>query len=287
MKYNVTKNWIASYELLAKNKVIFLPFIWIAFFEALALVVVFFSARQPISFVASPIIKKFFGEMFIHYPAHLAALPRIFYFLQILVYIFLGTVLSAVAVNVFKNLRSNLPIKIDVFFKNIIKRYFSFIMYGVIVVVCLSLVNSFDSFVIGKVIRLIARTLPKIPLESLILSNTIINILINIFVQLLFILTIPFLVIKGYPLMRSIGKSIYMVVKHPFVLLRLIFIPFLCYLPVTILKSLSVKIGESLFPEVTACIIFLGIIVSLFVDSFVFICAAQFVLDMDKDVKIK
>ncbi|MDP3789263.1 MAG: hypothetical protein Q8R48_02550, partial [Candidatus Omnitrophota bacterium] len=70
MKYNIRKNWISTFEALSNNPVIFTPFIFIAFLECLVLEISYFSARFPLSSIFAPIIRKFFGEQFLHYPGN-------------------------------------------------------------------------------------------------------------------------------------------------------------------------------------------------------------------------
>ena len=105
MKYSITKNWMSSLELMAKRPVVMLPFIIIAFLEGIALELIYFATRFPLSAVANPIIRKFFGEPLIHYPGNLLILSKLFYYTQIVLFASIGTTLTAMAVNMFKNIK--------------------------------------------------------------------------------------------------------------------------------------------------------------------------------------
>ena len=128
MRYSIKHNWLNSLDLLTKRREILLPFILFAFFEGLALELVYFSSRKPISFALNPIIRKFFGEGYLHYPGNLIILPRLFYIAQVALYLAVGVFLIAVAINVIVNVKSKLPVKLNALIKNASKNYLSFFL---------------------------------------------------------------------------------------------------------------------------------------------------------------
>ena len=100
-KTNIRKIWVAAFEVMVKRPIVILPFFIIAFFEGLALQLIYFSTRKPILLIAAPIVRKFSGEPFLHYPFNLAKLPRYFYYSRIFIYVFAGVFLAAISVNIF------------------------------------------------------------------------------------------------------------------------------------------------------------------------------------------
>src|SRR3989338_296516 len=153
MKYDIRKNWMDSLELMAKKPLVIMPFAIIAFLETLALEVVYFSTRTPISGVANPIIRKFFGERLLHYPQCLVILPKLFYYLQILIYVLTGAFLTAIAVNIFKNIKKELPVRADAMIRNASKHYLSFFCYAVIIIILTFLLKKIDIFVFFKFMK--------------------------------------------------------------------------------------------------------------------------------------
>lgn len=61
----------------------------------------------------------------------------------------------------------------------------------------------------------------------------------------------------------------------------LIFLPFLVFLPVTLLKSGSFQLAVKTFPEIHLYITAVEIIASIFIDCFLVVCASKFLLDKE------
>ena len=281
MGYKIRKNWIASFNLLVTRPVVLLPFLIIAFLEGLALELIYFSPRKPLAYIFNPVIRKFFGEAFVHYPANLVNLPKLFYFAQIVIYIFIGVLLTAVCVNMVKNIRTNLPLKRNVLIKNALKRYLSFIAFGSVVIMLMFLLNKVDVFIFTKVLRLSAKHLPQILLKTSPFILTFFVFLSNIILQTFLILVIPIIVFKKKMLFKALLESVVLGFRNFLSLFMLIFLPFLIYLPITLLKTGGPKLMEKTFPEINLYITVAGIILTVFIECFIIVCASQFLLDKE------
>ncbi|MDD5136050.1 MAG: hypothetical protein PHN63_01735, partial [Candidatus Omnitrophica bacterium] len=141
MKYNIKKNWISTVEMLSKNRSIFGPFVIIGLIECLLLELSYFAARFPLSKVFGPIIKKFFGEAYLHYPMNLELVPKLFYTGQMAAYIFIGAFLTAVAVQMIVNIRTGHPVILKAIVKSTAKRYMTFVAYGLIYIVVMAILE--------------------------------------------------------------------------------------------------------------------------------------------------
>lgn len=282
MKYNIGKNWLSTSELMAKHSIVILPFIFIAFLETLALELIYFSPRRPISFITNPIIRKFFGEMPLHYPGNLVILPRLFYYAQVSLYVAFGVFLTAISVNIFKNIKAGLPVKLKALVKNALKSYLSFFVYAVMVIIIVTLLRNANMFVFSKAIRLILRYFPNFSPQIYQLCVVIFVFLMNVILQALLILVIPLIVIEKSSLLKALLRSAYLGIRNFFTIFTLIFVPFLIYLPLTILKSFSTGLVNRTFPEINLYVTIAGIIISAFLDCFVIICASQFLLDREQ-----
>lgn len=282
MKYNIHKNWLDSFELIKLRPVILLPFIVVAFLESLALELICFSTRFPLSSVASPIIRKFFGESFNHYPINFVILPKLFYYKQIGIYVVLGVFLSAICINIFKNTKEGLPLKANALIRNAASRYFSFLIYGVLMILLIVLLQRIDTFVFAKGMRFVSRYLTQLTPVIYLVSFTLVLFATNLIMQTFFVLTIPIVVLEKKSLLKALIKSVNLGFRKFFTIFYLIFLPFLVYLPVIFLKSISSQLIDKTFPEITVYVTAIGIIVSLFADCFMVVSTSQFVLDSDK-----
>ena len=108
-KFELKKTWISSLEIMRKNPIVMLPFIFIGFLECLSLELIFFSTRRPISYITIPIYMKFLGPGATRYPGNLVHLPKLFYYAQLAIYVLFGVLMTAVCVNMVRNIRQGLP----------------------------------------------------------------------------------------------------------------------------------------------------------------------------------
>jgi len=279
MKYSIRKNWLATYELITKSRYVLMPFIMIAFFEALALELIYFASRPPLIYAFGPIVRKFFGEPYLHYPGNLAILPKLFYGAQTIIYVFFGILLTAIAVNIVKNVRAGLPVKFKALINNGMRRYASFFSYALAVTLIMVLLGKLDHFVVTKVYRFMVKATPGFPPEILAIISILFRFMSNIILQAFIILAVPIMVIDNLSFVKSIGRSFVMALKNFFTILRIILLPFLLYLPVLFLKGFAAEIAVKTFPEAEAIITLAGIIAALFLDCFVMVSVTNFMLD--------
>ncbi len=287
MNYSIRKNWISSFDLIKTKPILLLPFVFIAFFESLALELIYFSTRKPISVIANPIIRKFFGENFLHYPGSLLLLPKLFYYAQVTVYIFIGVFLVGISVNILKNIKAKLPLKTGALIKNAVKRYLSFVIFGIVMIFSMTLIKNADTFLFIKLVRFISKYLPQVATEIYFIGLSLFLFLSNVILQVFLVLTVPIMVIQKKSLIRALGGSIYLGFRNFFSIFGLVFLPFLVYLPIMLLKSISPQLADKTFPEISLYIVGAGIIIAVFVDCFITICAAQFLLETTSSPKPK
>ena len=281
MAYNIRKNWVSSLELIRTNPIVMLPFIIGAFFEGLALELIYFSTRKPLSFIAAPIIRKFFGEGYNHYPGHLLLLPRLFYYAQVVIYVSVGIFLMAVAVNIIKNIRMKLPVRRDALIKNALKRYLAFLVFGVIMVILMVLLKKADTFIYLKAMRLVSQYVPQVVNKLFIIGLSLLLFFTNIILQTFFILAIPILIIQKKPLVKALSKSLYLGLRNFFSIFALILVPFLINLPIALIKGGAGVLVDKTFPEINLCIAGAWIIVAIFIECFITVCASQFLMDKE------
>ena len=283
MRYRIRKNWSETFGVMAKNPIILMPFVFIAFLEFLALEFLYFSARAPLSYIANPIIRKFFGETFIHYPGNLVVLPRLFYYKQMAIYVLVGAFLTAVAVNIFKNIKGGLPVRTKAMVRNTLKSYTSLLIYAILLSILVFVVQRADIFIFSKAMRLLARLLPISMAPVFSIGFTLFLFLSNLVMQMFLIATIPIIVIERVSLLKALARSIMLGLRNFLTIFTLIFLPFFIYLPIILLKSFSTQIMDKTFPEISIYITVVGIVITIFLDSFAIMSVSQFLLDRKKN----
>lgn len=279
MPYNIRKNWLSAFDLIKEKPVTLLPFVIVAFLEGLAVEIIYFLPRKPISIILGPIIRKFFGEPCLHYPNDLILLPRIFYYAQMVIYVFMGVFLTAVCVNIVKNIKTQLPLKTKAIVKNAMARYFSFLIYGILMITLTYLVWRTDKFIFYKYMGLIQNHVPQIMIKLAPLKLALFLFISNVLMQVFTLFVVPIIVIEKKSFPKALAGSVYMGARYFPRIFKLIFLPFLLYLPLSLLKSVLPKLVDKTVPEITVFITAAGIIIAIFIDCFITVCAAQFLLE--------
>ena len=285
-KIGIIKIWIESFELIAKHPIILFPFITAAFLEGLAVEFVYFSSRKPLVSIFGPIVRKFFGEGYLHYPGHLLLLPNFFYYVQVVIYVCLGALLAGISMNIFKNIKEGLPLKLRALVMNGFKQYEAFFIYGAIIIAMSLVVKEVDTFVYVKGFKLILKHLPVNITKLFYPCLTTILFLTTTFLQALLILYIPLIVIQKKPILKAFGLSIWMGLVNIFKLFTIVLVPYLLYLPVVLLKIFLPLVMDKTVPEISLYITGLGIVLAIFVDCFVYVCAGNFLLEKEKNRKV-
>jgi len=278
---NITQIWQNSLELIAKRPILLLPFIIFGCIKGIALEFLYFSSRKPISFVISPIVRKFFGERFIHYPGNILLLPKLFYYAQTFIYISIGIFLAGISINIFKDIKAEKTLKPAVIIKNTAGHYMSFLGYGLIAVIIIFIARETDLFILRRCFGLASNYAPNFVARVAPFITTLAIFLTNVFTEVFLALALPIIVIKKRPLFKALRESAYLGIRNFFGLFALLVVPFFMYLPISLLKlnHVSAKLAGLTFPEINVYIIVAGIVASLLIDCFVVICASQFLLD--------
>jgi len=278
----VRKNWMTSIEIILRKPIILLPFFIIAFLEGLALELIYFSTRKPLSYITAPIIRKFSGEAFLHYPFNLIKLPKLFYYSQILIYVFAGAFLTAISINILRNIKEKLPLRAKALIKNALNRYLSLVVYGIILISLIFLLGKADMFIFSKLVNIISKHFPRIVPKWFVLPSALFFFLTDLIMYTFLVLVVPIIVIEKKPLLKAITGSVALGFRNFFNIFALIFLPHLVYLPIPLLKAYLPNLVPKTFPEISVLILSVGIIIAAFIDCFVIVCATQFLLEGEK-----
>ncbi len=233
-------------------------------------------------YIFNPIVRKFFGEAFVHYPGHLMILPKLFYYARSVLYVFLGVFLSAVTVNIVRNITGGLPLKGRALVRNCMGRIWSLVSYGILIIVLAFLINRVHVLATFRFARFASVHLPQIIIKSIPIGMVFTLFVTNMLFYPLVILIIPIIVVKKVGILKALAENIFLGIRHYFSIFIMVFVPSLLYLPIILLKSFPTKVASRTCAEMIPLVIALGIIVELFIECFVVVCTSQFILDKNK-----
>jgi len=123
---------LASNLFTMENQQIFYPFIIIVFINLLILEVLYFAPRYPLSLFFNPLISRMWGAEYLQYPLNLLLLPKIMYYAQIVVFLFVTSILTAVTVDMIAAINNDRPAIFKDSFKRAIRSYISIVIYAML-----------------------------------------------------------------------------------------------------------------------------------------------------------
>lgn len=283
LRYNIRRNWVDVAGLIGKHPVVLLPFLYVAFFELLILETAYFASMRPLAVLTAPIIRKFLGEEFLHYPGSIYAVPQLFYYADMAIYIFLSVYMTAVSVGMFKKIKAGLPVKVGAVAGSVSKRYAALVLFGTLMIGLMVAAKKVDMLVLKKLVNMAGQTVSY----GMIVNGYLLLLPLSIFIvtavlQAFTIITVPAIVMRGTSFLQAVRKSVSFGLRNFFTLFSLIFVPFLAYLPVIALKSRATELSARSFPGLCILLTAAGVLVSVIVDPFILLCASQFLLDTEK-----
>lgn len=279
---NIPAVWLKSIELILKKPIVLAPFLVIGFLEALAAELLYFSSQKPLAIITGPIIRKFFGEKFLHYPLDLILFPKTFYSAQLVIYVFIGIFLTGLCVNIVRNIKENLPVKRNALVKNALKRYFAFFVFGVIMAIITILLKNLGTIGFSFFLRVGAKHLPGVIFKIAPMGFSFGMYFLHVAIQVFFVLTVVIMVLKQKPLLKALLESIVLGARNYLNIFTMILVPFMVYLLVSFVKwNYSVLIDKTC-PEIVLYVTGIGIVTSIFIDAFVIISATFWLMEKEK-----
>ena len=266
--------------------VLFVPFAIFAAFELVILIIVYLAPRMPLKLLFGPPIKALWGEKFLHYPINFVLIPKLVSLARVGLTVILGSLLTGVATLLVYNLYKKNKVNLKTVFKAALKKYvalfavvllFTLLFYFMDIITSKLLIKYFTS---GHSKLLFLG--PKIWFGPILVT---LNFMLAIIVQSAFIYAIPFLLIGGETLTKSVLKSFVLFKKHFFKTIILVGLPMLLYIPTIILQANSAYLVVRLFPEVVVWVSILSLLVnSLIIDLLITLSTTHLYL-LHKDEK--
>ena len=254
-------------RMLKSRPVIFAPFIVVAIAQAISLLLLYLAPQSPVSAILGPPIRVIFGDKFLHYPAHLTLLPKLFFYSKTVISVIFGVPMSGLAMGMLKDAYNGKKPGLLNNFLYILKRYFAVLaVWGLL-------------FLIAKAIYLVP--------QYLAVNSTMIMFYIGFLLSFLFIgvihammvYIVPFIITKQTTIIEAFKRGIALSRKAFASTALLVIAPSLLLLPTIILRINSGILMVRFFPEIILVILGIGIIISFIVDCIITCSTTLFLLE--------
>lgn len=269
-----------TWQALKNNPNILLPFAIFAALEFLILIIFYLSPRMPFVLFLGPIVRTFWGEGFLHYPLNFLLLPTLDSLIRLILSVIIGSLLTGAAVAMCLDIYQKKHPKFKNSFKQALKSYISLFAVVLIATLVFLVFEKLINFGLKKYFFAGHAKLLFIPLRfwfgPILL---VINLIMGVLIQGLFVYVIPILIIDKEKLFKALLKSFSFFKKFFISTIFLVGIPMLIYIPIIIVRQNSLFLMNKIFPEFILFATFIGILISsLVIDLLVTISTAFFYL---------
>ncbi len=261
----IKKSWVEAFNVIFGESRIIIPFIVIALIELIGIGALFVLIQPPLVKYITPIVMRFWGQQFLHYPFNLLLLSRLFNYLQIVVAVILGTLVSGLTIsNVFQYNQSG-QFSYKTAFKKTFFKYLSLLIITILVFFLARVSFSFEKKVLIK-IMMKGQSFLGLSRQDWSMLFMVFGVIAAGFLQSLFVFTHAAIMIDNKNFITAIFRNIAIVFKNLFLACVLVVVPLLAYVPVTLLKGNMFVLMKRITPEIVFAVLILGVFVSFFVN---------------------
>jgi hypothetical protein len=261
---NILNVWKRVLNFIKKYPNIIVPFICVAVFDYIFLTVIYLIPRPPLSYVFAPIIKAFFGEKFLHYPINFFIIPKLFNYAKNASGFIIGVLFTGIAISFLHQIEHDCIPQWDYGVRQTLKRFARLMaVWGIMILSFFIVTKAFAYFT------------PFIHSKELIFG---IKFFINMFIQMVFVFTMPGIIIENRKVYASIIRSMAILKKHPFVTFLLVTVPGMLMVPSTYLYVKIPVLMSRTFPEITLYIMGAQILILNIIDLIITLSATVMLL---------
>lgn len=261
----IKKSWVGTFDIIFGANKIVIPFVVVALMELIAIIALFFAIQPPLVKYISPIVLRFWGKQFLHYPFSLLLLSRLFNYIQIALAIVFGTVCSGLAIHNVYQYSQTEQFSYKTSFKKTLFKYVSLVIITVLVFFIIKFAYSIEKKVLIK-IMMKGQSFLGLRREDWSMLFIVFGVLGAGFIQSVFAFAHAAIMIDNKNFITAIFRNIAFVFKNFFTACVLVLIPLLVYIPVALLKGNMFELMKRTAPEIVFAVLIFGVLISLFIN---------------------
>ncbi|MFH1421829.1 MAG: hypothetical protein ABIH42_03830 [Planctomycetota bacterium] len=261
----ISKSWAGAFDVIFGANKIVIPFVVIALLELIGIAALFIAIQPPIVKYITPIVLRFWGQQFLHYPLNLLLLSRLFNYLQIVLAVVLGTFASGLTIsNVFQYSQTE-QFSYKISFKKTLFKYVSLLIITILVFFVVKFAYSIEQKVLIK-IMMKGQSFLGLRREDWSMLFMAFGLIAAGFIQSLFVFTHTAIMIDNKNFITAIFRNIAFVFKNLFAVCVLVIVPLLIYIPITLLKGNLFELMKRTTPEIVFAVMLFGAAITLFIN---------------------
>ncbi|MDE1921619.1 MAG: hypothetical protein KGJ09_06760 [Candidatus Omnitrophica bacterium] len=260
----------SSISILFQHPIIFYPLVISVFFQLLALEIFYFAPRPPLSVFFAPLISRLWGPEFLHYPYNFLLLPKLFYYAQVVIYLFAGGFLLAVSIRLIGAFNNDKKMSVKEAWKDCWPSY--------IHVLLASFLSFFLFFAFAKSYNNLYIWAAKIQAKggvhgfikhAILGSGLYVQFLVGILITAVLIYVIPIIVLEKKKIFPAIGLGLKFFWQSFWFTIVVVLVPTLFYLPVLLARDKIPALMTVTFPEIELVVLVVSTICATLVDCII------------------
>jgi len=262
-----------------EHPIILFPFITVAFIQLLALEILYFSTRPPLSVFFAPLIERMWGEGFLHYPNNFLILPKLFQYAQIAIYLLFGGFFISTAIKMIGDINAERKACFTSACKYALGRY---------VHIFIATVISFGAFygfyrlynlAFERAVMIRSKAGIFFMLKVFVISGApYFNLLIGVFTTALFAFLFPIIVLDKRKVFSAFFLNFVHLWRSFWFVFFVVLVPTVCYVPVLLLRNNVAVISDATFEGTRLLVIVLSVFIMIFIDASVYTAITTYYL---------
>ena len=272
-----------SVNILFQNKAILYPFFLNLFVQLFILEILYFAPRYPLNVFFGPLIRKLWGESFLHFPMNFFLLPKLYQYAVIPVNIFLSSFFIAVAINIIVHINNDKKIYIRKIFKESLQYYVHVVVVAVIFFLLIGLLFAGYEAIYNRAAMIRSEEGKFYLIKRLFMDGApYFNVLLSVFASTVLAYVMPIIVIDNKKAFSAILLNFKVLWGSFWFTFFVILLPTLLYMPVLLLRNLfplesALPISNE-FPEIRVVIMVFSILVMTIIDAIIYTTVSMYYL---------
>lgn len=240
-----------GFGLLHANPRLLIPYVYLVFFHASWLTILFLIPRPPLLVILGPVIRAFVGEQALHYPYNLATLPHIYALSKYAVDMTCGIICAGIMISMISQAYQGVAAEWLLGLKRSLRRFFRLVVIWVL---------TFGLVVVAE--KLLKHYI--FPVMSHYVIYLLLEFLMTILMQSLLVFAIPVIIIENKKLLVALQRSLALFRHHAIETIIVVGVPCAFFIPLAFINTSYLM--NRYFPEITLWVMSLRIFMYVCID---------------------
>ena len=262
-----------------EHQQIFFPFIIVIFINLFVLEILYFSPRSPLSIFFAPIISHIWGEGYLHYPMNILLLPKLFYYTQIVIFLFISSILTVLVVDMVAAINNDKTVSFKTSLRKTLPGYVYLVLYASLSLLFFKFFDSAYGLLLQRAMKIHSTTgIFSIIKKSVYYGAPYAQFLFSILVTACLIYVPILIILEKKKFLAALIGNFKILFGSFWLTFSLVLIPTFFYLPIILLRDNFQSLAEMTCPEIQVLIIFLGVVVTTGINIFIVTSATTYYL---------